>query len=128
MVTPNKVVHFEIPAEDPKRAKSFYERCFGWRINEFPGMGYWGVGTTPVDDKQTPTEPGGINGGLTKRNDVLKHPTFTVNVPDIDRALAQIEKNGGKTIQKKQPVAGMGFMAYFKDPEGNLVGLWQDPQ
>jgi len=128
MTTPNKVVHFEIPAEDPKRAKLFYERSFSWKINEVPGMSYWMVGTTPVDDKQSPTEIGGINGGLSKKSDVLKHPVFTIDVPDIERALLHIEKNGGKTVQKKQAIPNMGYTAYFKDPEGNVVGLWQNLQ
>jgi hypothetical protein len=128
MVTPNKIVHFEIPADDAKRAKTFYEKAFGWRIEAYPmpGIEYYGVGTTPVDDKQMPTEVGGINGGLTKRNATLTHPVLTVDVPDIDRALSTIEKNGGKTLQKKQPIADMGFTAYFRDTEGNVVGLWQN--
>lgn len=125
MSTPNKVTHFEIPAEDPKRAKTFYERTFNWRIHEYPGMEYWSVGTTPVDDKQQPTELGGINGGLAKKSDALKHPVFTIDVPDIDRALTHVEKNGGRVVQKKQTIPNMGFTAYFKDSEGNVVGLWQ---
>lgn len=126
MVTPNKVVHFEIPADDPARAKKFYEKSFAWKIEEYPGMGYYGVGTVPVNDKQEPTETGGINGGLGKREGPLAHPVFTIGVPDIERALAAVNKNGGKTVQPKQAVGDMGFTAYFRDPEGNVVGLWQN--
>jgi predicted enzyme related to lactoylglutathione lyase len=72
-----------------------------------------------------PTEPGAINGGMTKRNDQVKNTVITVDVADIDASLKSIEKLGGKTVQKKQPVADMGFTAYFKDTEGNIVGLWQ---
>jgi predicted enzyme related to lactoylglutathione lyase len=39
--------------------------------------------------------------------------------------LKNVEKLGGKTVRKKEPVADMGFTAYFKDTEGNIVGLWQ---
>ncbi len=125
---PGKVVHFEIPADNLERAKSFYQKAFGWQINKYPGMEYHMVGTTPVDQKtRMPTEPGAINGGMTKRQDPVKNTVITVDVADIDSSLKSIEKLGGKVVQKKQPVADMGFTAY-KDTEGNIVGLWQSAQ
>ena len=121
-----KVVHFEIPADNLERAKAFYQQAFGWQINQYPGMEYHMVGTTPVDQKtQMPTEPGAINGGMTKRNSEVKSTFITVDVADIDSSLKSIEKLGGKVVQNKQPVADMGFTAYFKDTEGNIIGLWQ---
>ncbi len=121
-----KVVHFEIPADNLERAKSFYQKAFGWNISQYPGMEYHMVGTTPVDQKtQMPTEPGAINGGMTKRNNEVKNTVITIDVADIDSSLKSIEKLGGKVVQNKQPVAEMGFTAYFKDTEGNIVGLWQ---
>jgi len=121
-----KVVHFEIPADNLERAKAFYQQAFGWQISQYPGMEYHMVGTTPVDQKtQMPTEPGAINGGMTKRNNEVKNTVITVDVTDIDSSLKSIEKLGGKIIQNKQPVADMGFTAYFKDTEGNIIGLWQ---
>ena len=123
---PGKVVHFEIPADNVERAKSFYSKAFGWQISQYPGMEYHMVGTTPVDQKtQMPTEPGAINGGMTKRQDPVKNTVITIDVNDIESSLKSIEKLGGKVVQKKQPVADMGFTAYFKDTEGNVVGLWQ---
>ena len=123
---PGKVVHFEIPADNLERAKAFYQKAFGWQINQYPGMEYHMIGTTPVDQKtQTPTEPGAINGGMTKRNNEVKNTVITVDVADIDSSLKSIEKLGGKIVQNKQPVADLGFTAYFKDTEGNTVGLWQ---
>ncbi len=87
------------------------------------------VGTTPVDQNtRMPTEPGAINGGMTKRQDPVKNTVITVDVSDIDSSLKNIERFGGKVVQKKQPVADMGFTAYFKDTEGNIVGLWQTAQ
>jgi len=123
----SRVVHFEIPADNVERAKNFYKQSFGWDINQYPGMEYHMVNTTEVDQKtQTPTKPGAINGGLAKRNAETNHATvITVDVENIESALKSIEQHGGKTVQKKQPVADMGFTAYFKDTEGNIVGLWQ---
>jgi predicted enzyme related to lactoylglutathione lyase len=65
---------------------------------------------------------------MTKRQDPVKTPVITIDVNDIDSTLKSIEKLGGKAVQKKQPVADMGFTAYFKDTEGNVVGLWQNAQ
>lgn len=124
---PGKVVHFEIPADNVERAKVFYEKAFGWQISKYPGMEYHGLGTTPVDQKtQMPTEPGAINGGMTKRQDPVKNTVITIDVSDIDSTLKTVEKLGGKIVQKKQAVADMGFTGYFKDTEGNIVGLWQN--
>jgi len=83
------------------------------------------VGTTPSNQQGMPTEPGAINGGLTKCQDPNKNIVIGIDVPDIEATLRNIEKLGGKTVKKKEPVADMGFTAYFKDPEGNIVGLWQ---
>ncbi len=121
-----RVVHFEIPADNVERAKTFYKQAFGWDISQYPGMEYQGVITTAVDDKtRMPKEPGAINGGMTKRNNEVKNTVITIDVPDIEATLKNVEKLGGKMVQKKQPVADMGFTAYFKDTEGNIVGLWQ---
>ncbi len=84
------------------------------------------VGTTETDQKtQQPTKAGAINGGLTKRNNEVKNTVITIDVPDIEATLKNVEKLGGKMVRKKEPVADMGFTAYFKDTEGNIVGLWQ---
>jgi predicted enzyme related to lactoylglutathione lyase len=48
-----------------------------------------------------------------------------MDVPSIDAALETIERLGGSTVVPKQPVGGMGFTAYVKDTEGNVVGLWE---
>lgn len=122
----DSVVHFEIPADDPKRASTFYKKAFGWSAEEFQGMSYWMLQTTDVDEKtRMPKTPGSINGGMGKRGTPLKNIVVTISVADIDKALEKIEKLGGKTVQKKQSIGEMGFTAYFKDSEGNVVGLWQ---
>ncbi len=51
---------------------------------------------------------------------------ITLNVDDVDKALSKVENLGGKTVMGRQAVADMGFSAYFQDPEGNVVGLWQN--
>jgi predicted enzyme related to lactoylglutathione lyase len=53
-------------------------------------------------------------------------PVLVVDVEDIDATLQTVERLGGTTVSAKQPVGEMGFSAYFKDSEGNLMGLWQN--
>jgi predicted enzyme related to lactoylglutathione lyase len=121
-----RVVHFEIPFDDGDRARGFYADVFGWNLMEMPEMSYTMVATGPTDPQGPPSEPGFINGGMMQRGDPVGSPVITVDVDDIDAALAKIEKLGGSAVGSKQPVGDMGFAAYFKDPEGNLLGLWQN--
>ena len=120
-----RVVHFEIPYDDPERAQAFYTEAFGWQLNHLPDMGYVLVTTGP-SDQGPPSEPGFINGGMLERGLPVGSPVLVVDVEDIDASLAQVEQLGGTTVTAKQPVGDMGFSAYFKDPEGNLMGLWQN--
>ena len=119
------VVHFEIPADDVDRARSFYRDAFGWNISPMPEMGYTMLGTTPTSDQGMPSDPGAINGGMFQREDDIATPVITIDVDDIDACLAEVESHGGSTVEKKIPVGDMGFAAYFRDCEGNLLGLWQ---
>jgi predicted enzyme related to lactoylglutathione lyase len=122
----DSVVHFEIPAKDVKRASAFYTKAFGWSFNQFPGFEYWSVGTTVSDKNGMPTSPGAINGGMGKKGEMAPQAvTVTISVTDIDKALENIKKLGGKMTDKKMPVGDMGFSAYFEDTEGNIIGLWQ---
>lgn len=124
----DKVVHFEIPVDDLARATAFYGPIFGWDLQEMDmgGSTYTIVMTTPIDEKtQMPTEPGAINGGLMKRSSDTPAPVITIGVGSIDDALKQIEAGGGDTLQPKTEIPGMGAFAYFKDTEGNVMGLWQ---
>lgn len=119
-----RVAHFEIPADDLKRAQSFYQKAFGWQINPMPEMNYTLVGVTPLKDGQI-TEPGSINCGMLKREAEVQHPVITIQVEEINEVLKNTEELGGKTIQRNMPIRDMGFSAYFKDTEGNIIGLYQ---
>lgn len=122
----DSIVHFEIPAKDVTRASAFYSKAFGWQINQFPNFEYWSLGTTASDKDGRPTSPGAINGGLGKKGKTAPdNVTVTISVADIDSALANVKKLGGKAVGKKMPVGDMGFSAYFEDTEGNVIGLWQ---
>ena len=124
-----EVGHFEIPADNTERARKFYSTTFGWKMNPVPGMDYTMVSTGTVDDRGMPKEPGYIGGGIGKRGGPLEHPVVTIVVEDVEAAAKKVEKNGGKVIRGKMEIPGnMGWTAYIKDSEGNVVGLYQWPK
>lgn len=123
-----RVVHFEIPVDDTDRAADFYRSAFNWQLDSMPEVNYTMIRSTPTDEQGMPQEAGSINGGMFKREDQLTNPVITIDVEDIDSTLEKIGTLGGSTVLPKQPVGDMGFAAYFRDTEGNVVGLWQNPK
>ena len=75
------------------------------------------------------SDPSLRDGGIGPRGKNLEHPVVTIMVDEIEDAIKKIEKHGGKITQKKTPVGDgtMGWTAYFKDSEGNTIGLYQWP-
>jgi predicted enzyme related to lactoylglutathione lyase len=122
------IVHFEIPANDVEKLKKFYVELFGWKIEKMPGpMDYWTVGTVPVDEKMVSTRPG-VNGGLYKKERPENKPVNYISVESIDRYLEKVKALGGKIVQQKQEVPGVGWIAIALDPEGNQVAMLQPMQ
>lgn len=117
-----RVIHFEIPADDPERAIKFYESVFGWRIEKWDGpIEYWLITTGPEDQP-------GIDGGLGRREDPAIRIENTIDVNDLNASLVDVEAQGGEVTRPKMAVPGVGWMAYIKDTEGNIFGLMQrDP-
>ncbi|HET7139127.1 MAG TPA: VOC family protein [Arthrobacter sp.] len=122
------VVHFEIPADDEDRARAFYQSAFGWTFQVLPDMEYSLAMTTPPQADGVTARPGSINGGIFRRGNVLSAPVLTIDVEDIDAALARIGRLGGQTVRERMEVPGTGWNAYFRDTEGNVVGLWQSAE
>jgi predicted enzyme related to lactoylglutathione lyase len=119
-----RVVHFEIPFDDGERGLAFYRDVFDWEIQSMPEMSYNLVSTGPTGEAG-PTEPGYIGGGMMQRQEPVTSPVITIDVEDIDAALASVAAHGGAAVGEKLTVGEMGFAAYFHDSEGNLMGLWQ---
>ena len=123
------VVHFEIVGDDPDKLAAFYGGLFGWQIEKMPGgMEYWSVRTVATDDKGMPTEPGGINGGLMRRQAPEQRPVNYVNVESVDEYAAKAKGLGGTVVMDKMPVPGMGWFAQIVDPQGTMFGIWQNDQ
>ena len=121
----DKVEHFEIPADDVERARSFYMKVFGWEMNPVPGVNYTRLLTIRVDDKINLPRAFEVNGAIIKRTEDIAAPVVTITVNEMDNALKRIEQEGGKIIVGKKEFGDRGYTAYFKDTEGNIMGLWQ---
>jgi uncharacterized protein len=113
-----KVIHFEIPAEDPKRAVTFYKKAFGWKLTKYGDMDYWLAATG--DDK----EPG-INGAITAKDNIHSTPINTISVPSFEEAVKKIKAAEGEILGPKMTVPNVGYMTYCKDTEGNIFGIMQ---
>jgi len=117
-----RVVHFELPADDPERAIKFFESVFGWGITKWPGPAdYWLVQTGETGEA-------GINGGITRRSDFMTSTVNTIDVASLDDVMEKIVAHGGQVLAPRMPVAGVGYLAYCRDTEGNIFGVMQaDP-
>ena len=114
-----RVVHFEIVADDTERISKFYETVFGWTVQKWDGpIDYWFLMTG--DEK----EPG-IDGAFGMRQSADDITVNTIDVDSIDETVERIKKNGGEIVRPKQTIPGVGYLAYFKDTEGNLWGIMQ---
>jgi predicted enzyme related to lactoylglutathione lyase len=116
--TPASLIWFEIPADNPARARKFYSSLFGWKITKFPDMAnYWHIDTGGDDSSP--------DGGLMAR----KHPeqpiTNYVRVDSLDASAAKVSRIGGKICLGKTAVPQMGYFAVCQDTEGNTFALWE---
>lgn len=121
----NRVIHFEIQADNIDRVSKFYGNVLGWKFEQIMkkdqgGMDYWGITT----GENTP----GINGGLYERAEASEKNYLydcTVDVEDIDKAIEAVKANGGTILREKSEIPHVGWFASAKDTEGNRFGLMQ---
>ncbi len=116
-------VHFEIHADDMDRAQAFYEALFGWTFRSWGDEAYRLVLTG---------EGPGIDGGMVRRRgappvggEPLGSWVCTVDVDDVDAYVARAQAQSGQVAVPKMAVPGVGWLAYVKDTEGNILGLMQ---
>lgn len=113
----HKVVHFEFPTDNPERAIQFFGDLFGWKFKNWEGQPYWVI-EGPEGD--------GINGGMMPRNGPDHPITNVIQVEDVDAHVPKIESAGGTIVVPKMAITGVGYCAYFKDPDGHIWGIYHD--
>ena len=109
------VVHVEIPAVNLEGAGKFYESLFGWKISHMPEMNYtmWEAGD-------------GSGGGFPEvsADNPAGQVLVYIDSDNIEADLKMVEKLGGKVLHQKTEIPGMGWFGVFKDPTGNVLGLY----
>ena len=117
--TLGNIIWFEIPAENPARAKKFYASLLGWKIKPFPSMPDY----SHIDTGGPDASP---DGGLMKRK-FPEHKGITnyVHVGSVDKSAAKVEKLGGKICMTKTAVPQMGYFVVCQDTEENTFALWE---
>lgn len=121
----SRAVHFEIHASNPQKLIGFYSSLFGWTFNKWDGGDYWMI-HTGAEDKP------GINGGLMPRRGDIPAPNaavnafvITVDVENVDECVSRAKSAGGSVALPRMPIPGIGWLAYIKDPDGNILGMMQ---
>jgi len=111
---PGKLSYIQIPATDAEVSAAFYESCFGWTI-----------GGTPEHRSFTDASAELIGAWITDR--AISHepgilPYISVN--GLDAALERIGARGGEVVREPYPEGDL-WVATFRDPAGNVLGIWQ---
>src|SRR5215467_8549381 len=121
----NRPVHFEIHATDPATLSKFYADVFGWQITHMPQFDYYLINTGDNDGP-------GINGGFAKRMGAAAPDGAPVNafvcslgVASVDETFAKALAAGATVALPKMAIPGIGWQAYIKDPDNNILGLHQ---
>ena len=117
-----RVSHFEITADNPKRAAEFYEKAFGWKFNDWGGPFTYLLATTGDKDET------GIDGAIMDRTDHGQAVINTITVDKWEDGANAVKNAGGQVLMEKTAVPGQGYFAYCKDTEGNVFGIFEgDP-
>ena len=119
MPTPSngKICYIELPASDIRRSADFYSAVFGWKIRQH------GDGSTAFDDTT-----GQVSGTWVLGRSPSTNPGLLVYimVDSVAATLDAITANGGEIVQQIGADAPE-ITARFRDPGGNVLGLYQQP-
>jgi predicted enzyme related to lactoylglutathione lyase len=112
-----KICYIEIPAKDVRESAEFYRRAFGWPIRRR------GDGATAFDDTVNQ-----VSGSWVVGRPAAAEPGLMVYimVASAAAASAAVVAAGGEIVQPVDPQA-REVIATFRDPAGNLIGLYQQP-
>jgi uncharacterized protein len=114
-----ELMYFEIPGDDLDALTEFYTRVMRWTI---------GPRAEQREDYrtiETSTDKNAVGGGLFKKATPDQAIINYFKVDNVAGAIELVESNGGKVVEKRSAIPGMGFFALCADPEGHIFGLWQ---
>ncbi len=111
-------VHFEYQSPDPAASREFFAEALGWTFSQWGDFPYW-LATTGPEDRP------GINGALMPSPDQEARTVITVDVTDISEALERVSAAGGEMVVPIQDIPEVGQVAYCRDPQGIIFGVYQ---
>jgi predicted enzyme related to lactoylglutathione lyase len=112
-----KICYIELPATDIPRSAEFYQNVFRWNMRKR------GDGATAFDDAT-----GEVSGAFVRGRPPASTPglLFYIMVDSVEKTVESVKTNGGEIVQ---PVGADApeITARFRDPGGNVIGLYQEP-
>src|SRR5580658_9003983 len=113
----NAIVHFEILGHDGPSLAEFYRDLFGWELRDAPMNGYRSYAFLPSPDER-------IGGGVGQLESAAQGlVTIYVEVADPQSILDQAVRAGAEVVLPITEIPGVGDIARFRDPQGNVVGV-----
>jgi predicted enzyme related to lactoylglutathione lyase len=116
LAAPGAITYLHIPAADVRQAAAFYGDVFGWQINN------------PDSDRPSFDTPGGrLSGAWVSDHLAATEPGLLpyIYVDQVSDTIEQILTHGGEIVTNPSP-EGLLTVATFRDPAGNVIGLWHD--
>ena len=112
-----KICYVEIPATDIRRSSEFYRQVFGWNLRER------GDGRTAFDDSVGEVSGTWVTGRVSSPQPGL---LLYIMVDSVAETIKSVVAHGGEIVQ---PIGGDApeITARFRDPAGNVIGLYQNP-
>jgi len=123
----SRVIQFAIGASDPVQEAEFYQSVLGWRITHKEAVLPWGK--MPVWEIATGGEDRpGINGFMLQRPESGAITANVIEVSSLDETVRRVEQHGGKVLEGRQAIPGVGWLAACQDPQGMLFDVLEpDP-
>lgn len=116
---PNPFVHVELQTKDLPKAKDFYAKLFGWKLEDV---------SMPAGGSYTMINVGeGTGGGMMASPDPAAPPQWLayVGVDDVRAATAKARELGATVCQDVMEVGEYGWMSVIADPTGAALAMWQ---
>lgn len=116
LARPGSITYLHIPAADVERAAAFYRDVFGWQINN------------PDSDRSSFDDPSGqLSGAWVSDHLAATEPGLLpyIYVDRVEETITRVLAQGGEIVTKPFH-SGLLTIATFRDPAGNVLGLWHD--
>jgi len=107
--------YLEIPAVDARQSATFYEKILGWKLHGNGGQAKFADLT------------GHLIGRWVTGRAIAREPGLLpyIYVDHIDDVVNRVVANGGEVIKRPYPEGNL-WVAMFRDPAGNVIGLWEE--